>query len=44
VQKYWYDQNGNMTRRDVGGATTYLTYDAENHLVSASGATAAAFV
>jgi YD repeat-containing protein len=35
VQKYWYDENGNQTRRDVAG-TTYLTYDAENRLVSAS--------
>jgi hypothetical protein len=43
AQKYWYDENGNQTRRDVGG-TTYLSYDAENRLVSASGAATATFV
>jgi hypothetical protein len=43
AQKYWYDENGNQTRRDVGG-TTYLTYDAENHLVNASGAATAEFI
>jgi RHS repeat-associated protein len=39
-QKYWYDANGNMTRRDVGNSTpnTFnLTYDAENHLTGVSG-------
>jgi hypothetical protein len=44
VQKYWYDDNGNMTRRDVGGATTYLIYDAENRLLGASGAASAEFI
>jgi RHS repeat-associated protein len=37
-QKYWYDANGNMTRRDVGANTFNLTYDAENHLTGVSGA------
>ena len=30
-QKYWYDANGNMTKRVVGANTFNLTYDAENH-------------
>lgn len=32
VRKYWYDANGNQTKRITGGGTYYLTYDAENRL------------
>jgi YD repeat-containing protein len=41
-QKYWYDDNGNMTTRVAGGITYTLSYDAENQLigVSASGLSA----
>jgi RHS repeat-associated protein len=38
VQKYWYDANGNMTKRVVGANTFNLTYDAENRLTGVSGA------
>ena len=34
AQKYFYDENGNMTRRIVGALTYDLAYDAENRLVS----------
>ena len=40
---YQYDANGNMTQRVVGGQTYNLTYDAENRLVSVSGAATASF-
>ena len=40
---YCYDQNGSMRRRTVGGSTYTLTYDAENRLVSISGAATASF-
>ena len=33
VQKYWYDQNGNQTKRILGSDTYDLAYDAENRLV-----------
>ena len=39
-----YDANGNLTSRVVNGAATLLSYDAENHLVSVSGAATASFV
>jgi uncharacterized protein RhaS with RHS repeats len=32
VQKYWYDANGNMTKRIVGADTFDLSFDYENHL------------
>jgi RHS repeat-associated protein len=32
VQKYWYDNNGNQTKRILGGDTYDLTYDPENRL------------
>jgi len=41
---YQYDQNGNMTQRAVGGQTYNPGYDAENCLISVSGATTASFV
>jgi RHS repeat-associated protein len=44
VQKYWYDANGNMTKRIVGANTTNLAYDQENRLTGASGAVTASFV
>ena len=44
VQKYWYDANGNMTQRVVGGSTYNLSYDPENRLVGVSGAASASFV
>ncbi len=38
VQRYWYDQNGNMTRRDEWNGSQWVTYnqtwDAENRLAS----------
>ncbi len=39
-----YDANGNMTSRSVGGQSYTLTYNAENQLVSVSGAASASFV
>jgi RHS repeat-associated protein len=44
VQKYWYDANGNMITRIVGGSTYNLTYDAENRLTGVSGGASATFV
>ena|GEM_PF-2499263 len=41
---YQYDQNGNMTERNVGSSTYSLTYDAYNHLISVSGASSVDFV
>ncbi|NWF65696.1 MAG: RHS repeat protein, partial [Chloroflexi bacterium] len=41
---YTYDQNGNMTSRHVGSQTFTLAYDAENRLVSVSGAVTASFL
>jgi RHS repeat-associated protein len=32
VQKYWYDANGNQTKRILGADTYDLAYDAENRL------------
>jgi RHS repeat-associated protein len=32
IQKYWYDANGNQTKRILGVDTYDLAYDAENHL------------
>jgi RHS repeat-associated protein len=32
VQKYWYDANGNQTKRTDGSGTYDLAYDAENRL------------
>ena len=43
VQKYWYDANGNMTQRVIGGSTYNLSYDPENRLVGVSGAATATF-
>ena len=37
VQKYWYDANGNATRRLNGSQDVTLTYDAENRLTAMSG-------
>lgn len=34
VQKYWYDANGNATRRINGSQDVTLTYDAENRLTA----------
>jgi YD repeat-containing protein len=36
--------NGNLTRRTMGGQSYTLTYDAENRLVSVSGAASASFL
>jgi RHS repeat-associated protein len=41
---YAYDANGNLTSRTTGGQSVTLTYDAENRLVSVSGAVSASFV
>ena len=37
VQRYWYDANGNATRRVNGSQDITLTYDAENHVTSITG-------
>ena len=39
-----YDENGNQITRDIGGNSYTLNYDAENRLVSVSGAATATFV
>ena len=39
-----YDANGNQTSRSVGGQSYTLTYNAENQLVSVSGAATASFL
>jgi hypothetical protein len=39
-----YDQNGNMRARIVDSGAYFLSYDAENHLVSVSGGATASFV
>jgi len=41
---YSYDCNGNMSGRTVSGAVSTLTYNAENRLVSTSGAVTASFI
>lgn len=43
VQKYWYDANGNMTRRINFGLNVTYSYDAENRLVEVSGDKTATF-
>jgi RHS repeat-associated protein len=40
---FCYDANGNMTQK-IDGSTTNYTYDAENRMVSVSGAASATFV
>jgi len=43
-ENYVYDANGNQTQRNnVGGGNYTLGYDAENRLVSVSGAATATF-
>ena len=44
VQQYWYDANGNATRRIHGGQDITLTYDAENRLTGLSGGVTASYV
>jgi RHS repeat-associated protein len=46
VQKYWYDANGNQTKRVIGSDTYDLVYDAENRLtqVKKNGSVIASFV
>jgi len=41
---YTYDANGNMISRSVSGQTFNFGYDAENRLISVSGAAVASFV
>ena len=43
-QKYWYDQNGNATRRISGSQDVTLTYDAENRLTAMAGGVTASYV
>ncbi len=43
-QKYWYDANGNATRRISGSQDVTLTYDAENRLTAMSGGVTASYV
>ena len=40
---YSYDANGNQITRNVSGSSYTLGYDAENHLVSVTGAATATF-
>ncbi|MFZ1598002.1 MAG: RHS repeat-associated core domain-containing protein, partial [Anaerolineae bacterium] len=44
VQKYWYDANGNATRRISGSQDVTLTYDAENRLTAMSGGVTSSYV
>ncbi|WP_423222644.1 RHS repeat-associated core domain-containing protein [Candidatus Amarolinea aalborgensis] len=44
VQKYWYDANGNATRRISGSQDITLTYDAENRLTAMSGGVTSSYV
>jgi len=37
AQRYWYDANGNATRRVNGSQDITLVYDAENHVTSITG-------
>jgi RHS repeat-associated protein len=37
AQRYWYDQNGNATRRVNGTQDITLAYDAENHVTTITG-------
>src|SRR5258706_4315461 len=39
-----YDCNGNAIKRFVGSAVSFLAYNAENQLISVTGATTATFV
>ncbi len=43
-QKYWYDQNGNATRRIAGTQDVTLSYDAENRLTGMSGGVISSYV
>jgi len=43
-QKYWYDPNGNATRRISGTQDITLSYDAENRLTGMSGSVTASYV
>ncbi|MBK9233072.1 MAG: RHS repeat-associated core domain-containing protein [Anaerolineae bacterium] len=44
MQKYWYDANGNATRRINGSQDITLTYDAENRLTGMSGGVTSSYV
>ena len=44
VQKYWYDQNGNATRRINGSQDVTLGYDAENRPTGMTGSVTASYV
>jgi RHS repeat-associated protein len=43
-QKYWYDANGNVTRRISGSQDITLSYDAESRLTGVSGGMTASYV
>ena len=43
-QKYWYDANGNATRRISGSQDITLSYDAENRLTAMSGGVTSSYV
>ena len=43
-RKYWYDTNGNATRRINGSQDVTLTYDAENRLTGMTGGVTASYV
>ena len=44
VQKYWYDKNGNATKRINASQTITLTYDAENRLTGMAGGVTSSYV
>lgn len=44
VQKYWYDANGNATRRIAGSQDIMLAYDTENRLTGMSGGATASYI
>ncbi len=44
VQKYWYDANGNATRRINGAQDITLNYDVENRLTGMSGGVTASYI
>ncbi len=43
-QKYWFDANGNATRRIAGTQDVTLSYDTENRLTGMSGGVTASYV
>jgi YD repeat-containing protein len=44
VQKYWYDANGNATKRINASQTITMTYDVENRLIAMTGGVRSSYV